>query len=68
MENENHKFTHADNTWFGMSPIAVLGILAVLVAVSLYMFSGGFGSRVATTPMSPTTTTSPGMPSTPTTR
>jgi hypothetical protein len=76
MENENQNdpranHAHAEGTWFGMSPVLVLGALAILVAVSFYLYNGGFGSRVATTPMSPTTTispTTPTGPSAPTTR
>jgi hypothetical protein len=71
MENENQNYKenqtlkHADNNWFGMSPIVVLGIVAVILGVGFYTYNGGYASRVATTPMNPITTTSPTSPTVP---
>lgn len=63
--NENHTLKHADGTWFGMSPIVVLGIVAVILGVGFYMYNGGYSSRVVTTPMTPITTTTPTTPAAP---
>ena len=67
MENQNRNIKQAVNMWFGMSPLLVIGIGAVILAITFYMYNGGFNSRVATAPMSPTTTNSPMTPTTPTT-